>query len=213
MDNVLGEIWFSPENRAYRYQLTSSAGEVLFYQAYDGEYTTQSVHLRPVGKQSIKQIYRFKGFVPLWLERPGDGGLLANPSPVYYWLLAVRQAMDRKSDCTDLYCLLGLPKRLELQESRCKYSFGDVEGLGTGGLKVGAHPTGRRLRGLKSACCRGIAPIFRLWYGVCGCRRTRSGKWRIDDGILNPSAGMTLTPRAAVVGAADLPPIFQCHRN
>jgi hypothetical protein len=137
IENVLGEIWFSPENRNYRYQLTSSTGEVLFYQAYDGEYTTQSVHLRPVGKQSIKQIYRFKGFVPLWLERPGDGGLLANPSPVYYWLLAVRQAMDRKSDCTDLYCLLGLPQEgWSCAGSRCKYSFGDVDGLGSMGLEL-----------------------------------------------------------------------------
>ena len=41
---------------------------------------------------------------------PLRGGLLANPSPVNFWVLAVHQAQQRDSSCTDLFCLLGLPQ-------------------------------------------------------------------------------------------------------
>jgi hypothetical protein len=137
VEDALGEIWYFPESRVYRYQVTSSTGQVLFYQAYDGEVTTQSVHLRPVGEQPVNQVYQFAGFTPLSLENPGQGGLLANPSPVNYWVLAVRQAMDRKADCTDLYCLLGLSEEgWDCDGKRCKYSFGDVDGMGNMGLEL-----------------------------------------------------------------------------
>lgn len=136
-ENVTGEMWYSPGSQVYRYQLTSSTGEVLFYQAYDGEYTTQSVHNQPVGEQPVEQVYRFEGFVPLWLDRPGSGGLLANPSPVNFWVLAVHQAMERKTDCTDLFCLLGLGEEgWDCAGTRCKYSFGELEGMGNWGLEL-----------------------------------------------------------------------------
>lgn len=136
-ENVTGEIWFSPESQIYRYQLTSASGEVLFYQAYDGEYTTQSVHNQPVGEQPVKQVFRFKGFVPLWLDQPGEGGLLANPSPVNFWVLAVRQAMEHKTDCGDLFCLLGLSQDgWECAGTHCKYAFGEVEGVGSVSLEL-----------------------------------------------------------------------------
>jgi len=136
-ENVTGEMWYSPGSQVYRYQLTSSTGEVLFYQAYDGEYTTQSVHNQPVGEQALEQVYRFHGFVPLWLDRPGEGGLLANPSPVNFWVLAVHQAMERKTDCTDMFCLLGLSEDgWDCAGTRCKYSFGEIGGLGNMGLEL-----------------------------------------------------------------------------
>ena len=131
VENVTGEMWYSTGSQRYRYQLTSSKGEVLFYQAYDGEYTTQSVHNQPVGEGAVNQVYRFQGFVPLWLERPGSGGLLANPSPVNFWVLAVHQAQQRNSGCTDLFCLLGLSQEgWDCAGARCKYSFGEVGGMG-----------------------------------------------------------------------------------
>ena len=137
VDNVLGEIWYVPGSRVYRYQLTSSTGEVLFYQAYDGQSTTQSVHNQRVGEQPVEQVYRFKGFVPLGLDRPGDGGLLANPSPVSFWMLAVQQDMQRQSDCSDLFCLLGLAEDgWDCAGKRCKFSFGEVEGIGVTELEL-----------------------------------------------------------------------------
>ena len=137
MENVTGEMWYSPKSQVYRYQLTSSTGEVLFYQAYDGEYTTQSVHNQPVGEQPVEQVYRFQGFVPLWLDRPGEGGLLANPSPVNFWVLAVRQSLEHQADCNDLFCLLGLSQEgWDCSETRCTYTFGEVGDLGNMGLEL-----------------------------------------------------------------------------
>jgi hypothetical protein len=137
VENVLGEIWYAPGSRVYRYQLTSSTGELLFYQAYDGADTTQSVHNQRVGEQPVEQVYRFKGFVPLGLDRPGDGGLLANPSPVSFWLQAVQQDLGRQSDCSDLFCLLGLAEDgWDCAGSRCKFSFGEVEGIGITELEL-----------------------------------------------------------------------------
>lgn len=137
VENVLGEIWYVPGSQVYRYQLTGADGELLFFQAYDGETTTQSVHSRPVGEKPVEQVYRFKGFVPLWIDRPGDGGLLANPSPVGFWVLAVHQDMERQSDCSDLFCLLGLTKDgWECAGNRCKYSLGETEGIGMMGLEL-----------------------------------------------------------------------------
>jgi hypothetical protein len=137
VENVTGEMWYSAGSQLYRYQLTSSTGELLFYQAYDGEYTTQSIHNQPVGEGAVSQVYRFKGFVPLWIERPGSGGLLANPSPVNFWVLAVHQAQQRNSGCTDLFCLLGLSQEgWDCAGSRCKYSLGNVGGMGNMGFEL-----------------------------------------------------------------------------
>jgi hypothetical protein len=132
MQNVTGEMWYSADGQQYRYQLTGPDGNLLFFQAYDGETTTQSIHNRPVGEGAVSQVYRFQGFVPLWLEQPGSGGLLANPSPVNFWVLAVHQAQQRDSSCTDLFCLLGLPQEgWDCAGTRCKYSLGQVGSTGT----------------------------------------------------------------------------------
>jgi hypothetical protein len=136
-ENVTGEMWYSPGSQRYRYQLTGPGGELLFYQAFDGEYTTQSIHNQPVGEGAVNQVYRFKGFVPLWQERPGSGGLLANPMPVNFWALAVRQAQALSQDCTDLFCLLGLPQEgWDCAGTRCIYSFGKVAGVGKTSLEL-----------------------------------------------------------------------------
>lgn len=137
VENVLGEIWYVPGSRVYRYQLTSAEGKLLFFQAYNGETTTQSVHLQRVGEQQVEQVYRFKGFVPLWIDRPGQGGLLANPSPVSFWMAAVQQDMQRQSDCSNLFCLLGLTEEGWVCDgTRCETSFGEVEGMGNMGLEL-----------------------------------------------------------------------------
>jgi hypothetical protein len=129
VENVTGEMWYAPDFKQYRYQLTSQSGDLLFFQAYDGEHTTQSIYNQPIGSQPVKQVYRFQGFTPLWIDRPGDGGLLANPSPVNFWTLAVHQAMQQDSNCSDLYCLLGLSQEgWECQGRHCRYDFGDVDG-------------------------------------------------------------------------------------
>lgn len=137
VENVSGEMWYAPDFQHYRYQLTSPSGELLFFQAYDGEHTIQSIHNQPIGAQPVEQVYRFRGFTPLWIDRPGEGGLLANPSPVNFWTLAVHQSMKQSDDCTDLYCLLGLAQEGWKCEGRhCRYDFGDVDGMGNMALEL-----------------------------------------------------------------------------
>lgn len=107
---AVGELWQSSEGERFRYQLTDTEGNLLYFLQRDREWLWQSIHTQPLGTSPVSQLYAQEVESEEVPEMP-----LINSDLGVGWPTIQQRLLMQEEVCVDLYCLLGLTSA-ELEE-------------------------------------------------------------------------------------------------
>lgn len=103
-EKVLGELWQSADGTQWRYQMSDTEGNILYFLQQNDGAIWQSIHPQPVGSTAVTELFVQPAGEPVALPE----GALLHRELTAGWLDLNRLLAERTAACVDLYCLLGI---------------------------------------------------------------------------------------------------------
>jgi len=103
-EDITAELWQSADGAQWRYQLSDTAGNILYFLQQSDGTVWQSIHPQPVGSSPVTELFVQPAGEPVALPE----GALLHQDAATGWLDLNRLLAERATACLDLYCLLGI---------------------------------------------------------------------------------------------------------